>query len=122
MIQVDEIQVIVKKYKGLLKDIDTLIKESGYRPSYFAEKLNLSRSAFYAKRKNGAFTVSEMDQIVEMLFISNEVEKRTRRTPVREKKHSSETEEDIRIMEEIELTDTLISQDEFNKIIGLYAD
>jgi hypothetical protein len=101
MVQITEIQNIVKKYKGLLRDIDLLIKESGYRPSYIADKLNLSRSAFYAKRKNGTFTVGEIDRIVEILLVSSEPETYTDEGFPSDQETSAEIK---RIMESEELT------------------
>jgi hypothetical protein len=49
-----------------------MIKNSGYKPSFIADSLKLSRSVFYAKRKNNNFTVEEVGKIVELLSVFEE--------------------------------------------------
>jgi hypothetical protein len=65
-------QDIVQDYKKIVSNMDVMIKKSGYKPSFIADSLKLSRSAFYAKRKTNNFTVEEVGKIVELLSVFEE--------------------------------------------------
>ncbi|MDR1336527.1 MAG: hypothetical protein LBK22_06835 [Tannerella sp.] len=58
---------VVENYRNLVNGMDSIIKESGFKSSYLADNLNLSRSAFYIKRKKGTFTILEMEQLTDLI-------------------------------------------------------
>lgn len=58
---------IVSNYKGLLSNLDAWITESNFKMGFFLEKLNMKRTTFYNKRKNGTFEPEEVNQILNLL-------------------------------------------------------
>lgn len=58
---------IIRDYKNLLVSVDAIIKESGFRINYITEKMNMPSVTFYHKRKNAGFTISEMEQLFEII-------------------------------------------------------
>ena len=57
----------VGKFERVLIDLEEVIKKSPYKIGFLAEKLNLSRTAFYLKRKNSNFTPGEIKSLIEIL-------------------------------------------------------
>jgi hypothetical protein len=62
-------QEVVNDYKTIVNNINVMIKKSGYKPSFIADSLKLSRSAFYTKRRTNTFTIDEVDKIIELLSL-----------------------------------------------------
>jgi|GEM_PF-3715243 len=54
------ISSIVDNYISLQSSVDNLIKASGYRVEFIAEKMGMNRTSFYLKRKKQNFTPIEM--------------------------------------------------------------
>jgi predicted transcriptional regulator len=97
------IKDVLDDYKTVTSMMDDVIEESGYEISYLAKYLNISRSAFYTKRKKKTFTFEEMEKIVSLL--------------------NSEEEEDddiqlIKELDEMKKTNRILSKDEFDKMLG----
>jgi hypothetical protein len=65
----------IVEYRNLLNRVDEFIKLSGYRIDYLQEKLGISRVSFWRKRKNGEFTIKEMEILSEFIF-TDEIEDR----------------------------------------------
>jgi predicted transcriptional regulator len=62
-------QEVVTDYKAIVKNLNEMIKKSGYKSSFIANTLNLSPSAFYMKRRTNSFTIDEVDKIIELLSV-----------------------------------------------------
>lgn len=58
----------IVEYRNLLNRVDEFIKLSGYRIDFLQEKLGISRVSFWRKRKNGEFTIDEMEILSEFIF------------------------------------------------------
>lgn len=58
---------VILNYKNLVNEMDTVIKKSGIKTSFLADNLKLSRSAFCSKRKRGAFTIAEIEQLLQLI-------------------------------------------------------
>ena len=58
---------VLNDYNEIEKNIPSIIRASGYRTRFIAEKLNLPISTFYFKRKTKTFTPKEVTQIVRMI-------------------------------------------------------
>jgi len=63
----------IVEYRNLLNRVDEFIKLSGYRIDFLQEKLGISRVSFWRKRKNGEFTIKEMEILSEFIF-TDEIE------------------------------------------------
>ncbi|TLV03529.1 hypothetical protein [Dyadobacter luticola] len=61
---------IVANYKELRQNIGMLIKHSGYKNSYIAEKLGIPSPNFSVKKKRGSWTIEEVEKI--LAIIDNE--------------------------------------------------
>lgn len=62
-----EMQEIILKYKELVQSIDEIISKSPLKIEYLAEKLGMSRTAFYNKRKNCNFSINELESLISEL-------------------------------------------------------
>jgi predicted transcriptional regulator len=51
-------------YAEVVNNIPQLIKSSGYRVEYIADKLQIPRSTFYSKRRDKSFTFNDLLKIV----------------------------------------------------------
>ena len=58
----------IVEYRNLLNRVDEFIKLSGYRIDFLQEKLGISRVSFWRKRKNGEFTIKEMEILSDFIF------------------------------------------------------
>jgi predicted transcriptional regulator len=58
---------VVSDYKEIVDQIDSIIKQTGYKGKYIAKKLGLPESTFYQKKRNKSFTHEEMGQIISLL-------------------------------------------------------
>ena len=58
---------VLQDYMEVENGIGDIIKSSGYRNQYIAQKLNLPLSTFYLKKKSKTFTTKEVAKIVRML-------------------------------------------------------
>ena len=57
----------IENYKLIANNIDKIIKCSGYKISHIEKELNMDRVSFYKKRKNGSFSLEEMERLVNIL-------------------------------------------------------
>jgi hypothetical protein len=88
-------QEVVNDYKTIVSNIDTLIKKSGYKPSFIANSLKLSRSAFYAKRRTNNFTIDEVDKILRLLSVFEDQELISELTEILKKETINYNEKDL---------------------------
>ena len=51
---------IVLKYESVLSKLAVFIEKGPYKLEYILDKLQISRSTFYHKRKNNNFTIEEV--------------------------------------------------------------
>lgn len=62
-----KLRLSVSKYQSAMIDLEAIIKNSPFKISFFAEKLEISRTLFYYKRKRRNFTTEEMYLIIDLL-------------------------------------------------------
>ena len=58
---------IVAKYRELLAEIPDMIDASGLKDKFVFEKLEMSKPTFYKKSKEKAWTIEEVEKILEIL-------------------------------------------------------
>ena len=58
---------IVDDYLSLQASVDKLIKLSGYRVEFVADKMGMDRTSFYLKRKKKNFTPAEMKSFLAVI-------------------------------------------------------
>jgi hypothetical protein len=93
---------IVDDYRELTQDMDEMIEKTGYKTSFLASSLNLSHSAFYLKRKNRTFTLDEIEKLLSLI--------------VKEDLGNAKL---IKELQDIEESEQVLSQEEFNKALNL---
>lgn len=54
-------------YEKLLNNLDDLIERSPFKLNFMINKLGLTRSTFYHKRRNNGFTIKEMKIILGLI-------------------------------------------------------
>jgi len=57
---------IVLKYESVLYQLRDFIEKGPYKFDYILEKLNISRSTFYNKRKNNNFSLEEVKVLAKL--------------------------------------------------------
>ena len=63
---------VVCDYEEILGNVDSIIKQTGYKGRFIAKKLGLPESSFYQKKRKRAFTVKEMQQLVNLMDEEND--------------------------------------------------
>jgi hypothetical protein len=58
---------IVVKYRELLAEIPDMIDASGLKDKFIFEKLEMSKPTFYKKVREKAWTIEEVEKILEIL-------------------------------------------------------
>jgi len=58
---------VVENYEALCKNLGGLIKRSGYKNVYIAEKIGIPPTNFSTKKKRGNWTIDEMKQIISII-------------------------------------------------------
>jgi len=69
---------IVLKYESFLNKLSVFIEKGPYKLDYFLEKLQISRSTFYKKRKSNNFSLDEVKILAKLyddINISERLEK-----------------------------------------------
>lgn len=61
-----EYKSVLENYKNLINDVDNLIERSPFKLNFIIDKLGLTRSTFYHKRKNNSFTTLEIEKMLEL--------------------------------------------------------
>ena len=61
----------VERVRAVQKNMDALIKRSGYKVSHVYGRLGMDRNTFYHKRKNGTFTMDQMARILDIIHIED---------------------------------------------------
>ena len=56
----------VLKYESILNQLGSFIENGPYKLDYILEQLQISRSAFYNKRKHGNFSLEEVKKLAKM--------------------------------------------------------
>lgn len=64
---------VVEEYRFILKNIDKIIERTGYRIGYISDKMEMDKTSFYLKRKNGSFTVDELEKLL-LIIRADELE------------------------------------------------
>ena len=59
---------VIQEYKSIMNHIDDFIKQSGYKIGFLEKQLNVNKVTFWRKRKNGTFTLSEMEILSAYIF------------------------------------------------------
>lgn len=57
---------IVLKYESILNQLGDFIENGPYKLDYILEKLNISRSTFYNKRKSNNFSLEEVKVLAKL--------------------------------------------------------
>ena len=57
---------IVLKYESILDQLSDFIEKGPYKLDYIIEKLNISRSTFYNKRKSNNFSLEEVKVLAKL--------------------------------------------------------
>lgn len=55
---------IISKYQKLIESIDQMISNTPVKKEYLADKLGVSRTTFYNKRRNRSFTLKEIEVLL----------------------------------------------------------
>jgi len=58
---------IVENYKELRKNIGTLIRQSGYKNIFIAEKMGIPAPNFSVKKQRGSWSVEEIEKILAII-------------------------------------------------------
>ena len=61
----------IEQVRAVQKNMDALIKHSGYKVSHVYGQLGMDRNTFYHKRKNGTFTMDQMARILDIIHIED---------------------------------------------------
>ena len=83
----------IKNYDLIRKNIDCIIKKSGYKVSFLYREMEMDNNSFYMKRKNGKFTTNELLKLLEIIDI-----KRMEKKVIQEinlKKITQDKEDDV---------------------------
>lgn len=57
---------IISNYETLLNSLETLIENSPFKLNFIIEKMEMTRSTFYHKRKHNTFTVHEIKKLLNL--------------------------------------------------------
>lgn len=61
----------MERVRAVQKNMDALIRHSGYKVSHVYNQLGMDRNTFYHKRKNGTFTLDQVAQILDIIHIED---------------------------------------------------
>jgi predicted transcriptional regulator len=102
MTTIGYIQDVIYDYKGVKSMMSKVIDNSGYKTSYLIKQLNMSRSAFYNKKRNNSFSLEEIEKIVSLMKYDEDDDAQT-----------------IKELDEIKKQYGTISEDELVKLLNL---
>jgi hypothetical protein len=57
----------VEDYLEIVNNVNEIISRTGYNGRFIAEKLDISESSFYVKKRNKSFSVNEIKRIIELM-------------------------------------------------------
>ena len=60
----------INNYREILKNVDFVIKASGYKIGHLQKEMGMDNASFYTKRKKGKFTVDELERLFTIIDIS----------------------------------------------------
>jgi predicted transcriptional regulator len=63
---------VLTDYFSVIENVDMIIKESGYKTSYVAKKLNMRPSTFYLKKRQRSFTPQELRCLVNIIDVDDD--------------------------------------------------
>jgi predicted transcriptional regulator len=63
---------VLSDYFEVIENVDLILKESGYKTSYVAKKLNMPPSTFYLKKKQRSFTPQELRTLVDIIDVDDD--------------------------------------------------
>jgi predicted transcriptional regulator len=69
----DYAKEIVSDYLKINNQVDSIIKQTGYKSKFIAKKLGLPESTFYQKKRNKSFTCTEVKQLVDLMDENDDV-------------------------------------------------
>jgi hypothetical protein len=58
---------VIDDYCNIVNNVDEIIAQIGYEGRFIAEKLGITESVFYVKKRNKSFTLSEMICLVTLM-------------------------------------------------------
>jgi predicted transcriptional regulator len=61
------INEVISDYQEIVNQVDEIIKRTGYNGKFIAQKMGLSISTFYQKKRQKSFTFEEIKQLVELI-------------------------------------------------------
>lgn len=58
---------IISEYESLLSKVDELVENSPFKLSYIIEKMQMTRTTFYNKRKQASFNTDELKKLFSII-------------------------------------------------------
>jgi hypothetical protein len=58
---------IVSDYREIVNNVDEIIAQTGYKGKLIAQKLGISESSFYQKKRMKTFSLNEIEKIVDLM-------------------------------------------------------
>jgi hypothetical protein len=58
---------IISDYVEIVGQVDSIIKQTGYKGNFIAKKMGLPTSTFYQKKRKKSFTYQEMQQLIALM-------------------------------------------------------
>jgi predicted transcriptional regulator len=58
---------IINDYMEIVGQVDSIIKQTGYKGKFIAKKMGLPESTFYQKKRKKSFTYKEMQQLIALM-------------------------------------------------------
>ena len=84
----------VNNYKKISKNIDRLIKLSGYRIGHVQKEMGIDNASFYYKRKQAKFTVEEIEKLLDIIDIEKLEDKMLAEMSIQDQKEGIMSEEE----------------------------
>lgn len=58
---------VVRDFESLLNGLDEILEQSPLKMNFLIEKLEMTKSTFYNKKRNRTFTIDQLKGILELL-------------------------------------------------------
>jgi predicted transcriptional regulator len=58
---------VINDYVEIVGQVDSIIKQTGYKGKFIAKKMGLPESTFYQKKRKKTFTYQEMRQLIALM-------------------------------------------------------
>ncbi len=86
---------IVDDYLILQASVSRLLKVSGYRMDFVADKMGMDRTSFYLKRKKNSFAPAEMKLFLEVIGADSFEDKILHEMSIEDAKSETMTEQEV---------------------------